>query len=203
MKSHRTDGKFFEEQGNMSAIKDQVVDREALVDSAMENSGKYTSVIFLDIDGVLNDFDDRRKNRELIDENMVSRLKKIAEISGAKIILTSSWRMYYFDYNAGKPMNEHFKRLMDAFEKFDLTISGATDEIGIDKKSRPLEIRCWLLDKPDVERFVILDDMEWHWGWLSDHVVYTRRRDACAISGWRSGLDNENVQEALRILRAI
>ena len=67
MKSHRTDGEFFEEQGNMSAIKDQVVDREALVDSAMENSGKYTSVIFLDIDGVFTEFDDGRKGHELID----------------------------------------------------------------------------------------------------------------------------------------
>ena len=33
---------------------------EQLLDSVEENSGEYASVIFLDIDGVLNDFDDRR-----------------------------------------------------------------------------------------------------------------------------------------------
>ena len=176
---------------------------EQLLDSVEENSGEYASVIFLDIDGVLNDFDDRRENRVLIDENMVSLLKKIVDTSGAKIILTSSWRMYYHDYHSGKPMNSHFQKLLDAFEKFDLTISGVTEEIGFDKKSRPLEIRHWLLDKPDVERFVILDDMDWHWGWLSDHVVHTRRKDAHAISGWHSGLDTGNIQEALRILKAV
>ena len=50
---------------------------------------------------------------------------------------------------------------------------------------------------------VILDDMDWHWCRLSDHVVHTRRKDAYAISGWHSGLDNGNIQEALRILKAV
>ena len=181
------------------------MDINKLSDSSRENSGKYTSVIFLDIDGVLNDFDDRRKERVLIDESMVSRLKKIADVSGAAIILTSSWRIYYYDQQKsdGRQMNDNFKKLLDAFEKFGLTISGATQEIGFDKNSRPLEIRHWLLDKPDVERFVILDDMEWNWGWLSDHVVYTRRKDDSSLSGWRSGLDIENVREALGILKII
>ena len=181
------------------------MDINKLSDSSRENSGKYTSVIFLDIDGVLNDFDDRRKERVLIDESMVSRLKKIADVSGAAIILTSSWRIYYYDQQKsdGRQMNDNFKKLLDAFEKFGLTISGATQEIGFDKNSRPLEIRHWLLDKPDVERFVILDDMEWNWGWLSDHVVHTRRKDRSSLSGWSSGLDTNNVNEALVILKAI
>ena len=91
--------------------------------------------------------------------------------------------------------------LLRIFDKFGLSISGATEEIGFDSSSRPSEIRQWLTDKPDVERFVILDDMEWHWGWLADYVVYTRRRDPSSPNGWRSGLDMENVREALRILR--
>ena len=181
------------------------MDINKLLDSSRSNAGKYTSVIFLDVDGVLNDFDDRRKERVLIDEGMVSRLKKIAEVSRAEIILTSSWRIYYYDFQKFGDMkiNGHFQKLLAAFEKFGLTISGATEEIGFDKNSRPLEIRHWLLDKPDVERFVILDDMEWNWGWLSDHVVYTRRKDDSSLSGWRSGLDIENVREALGILKII
>ena len=181
------------------------MDINKLLYSSDANRGKYTSVIFLDVDGVLNDFDDRSKERVLIDEDMVFRLKKIAEISGAEIILTSSWRVYYYDQQKsdGRQINNHFQKLLTAFEKFGLTISGATKEIGFDKNSRPLEIRQWLLDKPDVERFVILDDMEWNWGWLSDHVVYTRRKDNSSLSGWRSGLDIENVREALHILRLI
>ncbi len=177
---------------------------DQLLDSSLKNSEKYIRVIFLDIDGVLNDFDDRSENRVIIDENMVSRLKKIADTSSAKIILTSSWRIYYHNWRkTSDSVNSHFQKLLDAFEKYDLTISGATEEIGFDKKSRPLEIRYWLLDKPDVEHFVILDDMDWHWGWLGDHVVHTRRKDPSAISGWSSGLNSDNVSEALKILNVI
>ncbi len=177
-------------------------DHQKLTESALENSGKYKSVIFLDIDGVLNDFDSRQENRVLIDEDMVSRLKKIVAISGASIILTSSWRIYHEAYTADKTIDSHFQKLLDAFEKYGLTISGATAEIGYGSRSRPMEIRHWLLDKPDVESFVILDDTDWQWGWLRDHVVHTRRKDPSAVSGWHSGLDNDNVRQALRILKA-
>lgn len=186
-----------------------------LYDSCQENKGKYKCVIFLDIDGVLNDPDSAgysyagnyrgtiAAGHSVICEDMAAMLKRIVQASGGEIILTSSWRIYYHDTQDGslEQVSERFRMLLRIFDKFGLSISGATEEIGFDSSSRPSEIRQWLTDKPDVERFVILDDMEWHWGWLADYVVYTRRRDPSSPNGWRSGLDMENVREALRILR--
>ena len=173
---------------------------DELFDSCCANRGKYSCVIFLDIDGVLNDFDDRSANRAPVNVSMVMRLKKIVEVSSADIILTSSWRMYYGVHDN---VNEKYQMLLQTFDKYGLTISGKTEEIGFDLRSRPLEIRHWLMDKPDVEHFVILDDMNWHWGWLSDHVVHTRRRDKSSLTGWSSGLDDDNVHQAIKILLAL
>ena len=106
-------------------------------------------------------------------------------------------------YGMHDNVNEKYQMLLQTFDKYGLTISGKTEEIGFDLRSRPLEIRHWLMDKPDVERFVILDDMNWHWGWLSDHVVHTRRRDKSSLAGWSSGLDDDNVHQAIKILLAL
>lgn len=175
---------------------------QKILSSCQAHKGRYSCVIFLDIDGVLNDFDDRSGKGAPICEEMVARLKEIVMMSGGVIILTSSWRMYYHDQQESTDFheNERFKMLLRMFDQYGLTMAGATEEIGFDRASRPLEIRHWLMDKPDVERFVILDDLDWHWGWLADHVVCTRRRDASSLSGWRSGLDGDNVKEALKIL---
>ena len=47
-------------------------------------------VIFLDIDGVLNDEGKNLKRGVYIDEEMTARLKKIVEATGAQIVLSSS-----------------------------------------------------------------------------------------------------------------
>ena len=87
-----------------------------LYDSCQENKGKYKCVIFLDIDGVLNDPDSAgysyagnyrgtiAAGHSVICEDMAAMLERIVQASGGEIILTSSWRIYYHDTQDGSLM---------------------------------------------------------------------------------------------------
>lgn len=57
---------------------------------------KFEKVIFLDIDGVLNDENNTTPN--YVNEQMVQRLKKIIDATGAEVILSSSWRHAFENY---------------------------------------------------------------------------------------------------------
>src|SRR5260370_34823589 len=51
-------------------------------------------IIFLDIDGVLNcdNTPNPRKFPYIIDKKLLARLKKLLDRTGAKVVLSSSWR---------------------------------------------------------------------------------------------------------------
>lgn len=114
-------------------------------------------VIFTDVDGVLNEDSTptRTKSRVIfIDQEKLLRLKKIVDATGAKIVLSSTWR---YDRNDPKH-NGDFLELQEAFHRVGLEFFDYTpvDAIGI---RRGMEIRAWLgLHRGEVDRFVILDD---------------------------------------------
>ena len=68
-------------------------------------------VVFLDIDGVLNDdtTPSRTKSRLIfVDREKLLRLKRIVAATGAKIVLSSTWRHKFF-----LPLNWlHTKKLL-------------------------------------------------------------------------------------------
>lgn len=109
-------------------------------------------IIFLDIDGVLNsdDFFEGTANSDLqgiereIDVEKIKLLKKAIDETGAKIVLSSSWR--------------YMKKVQDLKEllsQYGISITGSTSFI---EGKRGLEINQWLIEHPDVVDFVILDD---------------------------------------------
>lgn len=113
-------------------------------------------VIFTDIDGVLNEDTTTTRTRSrmiFIDQDKLLRLKKIVDVTGAKIVLSSTWR---YDRNDPK-YNGDFLELQEAFHNVGLEFYSFTpvDAIGI---RRGMEIRAWLGLHPEVIRFVILDD---------------------------------------------
>ena len=59
-------------------------------------------------------------------------------------------------------------------------------------RGRAQEIQCWLDSRPDIERYVILDDSPFGWGKLSGHLVRT--------GGLTDGLDAETAEAAIAIL---
>lgn len=109
-------------------------------------------VIFLDVDGVLNsdEYIDRAKKQEIqgierhIDVEKIKLLKKAIDETGAKVVLSSSWR---FTKN-----EQYLKKLL---EKYGIYLVGATPLIQCE---RGLEIKQWILDNQNVEDFIILDD---------------------------------------------
>lgn len=126
-------------------------------------------IIFLDIDGVLNtdetydriEYEYRKTGIEgiIIDEFRVGYLKKIVEMTGAKIVLSSSlrWRFKRVGDRCIANNKNYAPYFINIFEKFGLEIYDITPKLNV-KCSRQDEIREWLLQNGGVDSFVILDD---------------------------------------------
>jgi hypothetical protein len=101
-------------------------------------------VIFLDIDGVLNC--DRtpnpRKLPYVVDKRLLARLKKLLHRTGAKIVLSSSWRLDPVGLLAAKYWDVPF-------------VDSLPD---LPKKTRRDEVLAWLSSHPQVKRYAIIDD---------------------------------------------
>ena len=161
-------------------------------------------IIFLDIDGVLNSkFWNENHQREisdgtLIDESKVKLLCKLVKDTDAQIILHSGWK-YWFASDL-KPLRKEAENLRALLEKEGLTIAGvtpdhATDEIRKSKKFSLVkagEILEWLAQNKDVDRWVVLDDLDLHNAEIEMHQVRTDQR---------IGLTDKDVERAKRILQ--
>ena len=157
-------------------------------------------IIFLDIDGVLNwhdtfidNYQERLMLNKYLDESIESRtkiwmcdieyekvmlLKYICDVTGAKIVVSSSWRL-------SKPYIFIEEKLI----QMGLPIIGTTDFI---YNNRGDEIRDYL-NNHKVDRFIILDDEVFPD--FNDLVNYLVKTDF-----YNKGLDEVHVEEAIKIL---
>lgn len=120
-------------------------------------------VVFLDIDGVLNTsktFIDRYNeykqtgNMKIeIDEFRVKYLADIIKETNSKIVLSSSWRIFW-DNNL-KPKNTKAQEFEKILNKYELKIYSKTDYLGIEREK---EIDEWLRKHDNIENFIIIDD---------------------------------------------
>ena len=101
-------------------------------------------VIFLDIDGVLNCDTTRnpRKFPYVVDKKLLARLRSLVRKTGAKVVLTSSWRLDPIGVLAAKHWRVPF-------------IDTIPD---MPRRTRRQEILAWLSRHPTVTRFVVIDD---------------------------------------------
>lgn len=97
-------------------------------------------VIFLDIDGVLNNYSTKIDLRW--EPSLVEILNRIIKETGAKVVLSSTWRRIESNRNIIK--NDMKIDFIDVTPKR--------------WKERGHEIQEWLDKNPVVERFIILDD---------------------------------------------
>jgi hypothetical protein len=109
--------------------------------------------LFLDFDGVLNSHKswlrDKPEIWNHIDPEAMENLKEIlARISELKIVISSTWRFMM-------PL-EKFRDFLQGFEIEKNRIIGYTP--GRMSRYRGHEIKSWLAENPEVEKFVILDD---------------------------------------------
>jgi hypothetical protein len=101
-------------------------------------------VIFLDIDGVLNckKTPNPRKLPYVVDKRLLARLKKLLARTGAKVVLSSSWRIDPVGLFAAKYWGVPF-------------IDVCPD---LPKSPRCKEVLQWLSEHPRVTRYVVIDD---------------------------------------------
>jgi hypothetical protein len=101
-------------------------------------------VIFLDIDGVLNSAEtpNPRKFPYIADDRLVKRLLQLCERTGAKVVLSSTWR---YD-PVGLLAARHFQIPF---------IDVIPDMPG---EARHKEIMRWLSSHDDVSRYAVIDD---------------------------------------------
>ena len=147
-------------------------------DSKENTSTPFTKIIFLDIDGVLNDDGYNRSKGIYVDPKMVKNLAYIVRNTGADVILSSSWRLGYkkFIENNYQSDEKEYTQLYEMLTAEGITVKGCTP---LSNKSgsaaRPYEIREWLNRFPSIFSYVILDDDTfWNWGYLQRNVVTTK-----------------------------
>ena len=150
-------------------------------------------IIFLDIDGVLNNSSTRTTTSDgwcFVDDELVARLKKIVDATDAKIVLSSTWREGW--HREDETLNDiSFTELRTKFREFDLSIMSRTCD-SWEHSNRGDEIQEFLSRRKDVESFIILDD--WNdVGMLVNRLVFIDST---------FGLTDENVQEAINMLNA-
>jgi KaiC/GvpD/RAD55 family RecA-like ATPase len=101
-------------------------------------------IIFLDIDGVLNckKTSNPRRFPYIVDRRLLARLKRLLDRTGAKVVLSSTWR---YD-PAGVFSAKH-----GGIPFIDVTPD-------MPKRPRRDEILAWLKKHPKVSRFAVIDD---------------------------------------------
>ncbi len=146
-------------------------------------------ILFLDIDGVLNSeewafkkYDEGVHNalQSEFDVQAVERLNTIIEKSGAKVVISSSWRLIY--------SLEHINSMLTKFG-FKGEIVGRTPSPKANR-GRGYDIKRWLTENSKVTTFAILDDDN-----DMDGV-----RDRFVQTSWTKGLQDEHIPKVLALL---
>lgn len=149
-------------------------------------------IIFLDIDGVVNCISTKVRAPSKVvgvEQRLISRIKQIVEATGAKLVLSSTWRQDWFYEHMG---GNDWPYLRDEFAKQNLYF---IDHTPLHKdRNRGREIQDWLENTSyDVTSYVIIDDemydiRDLHKG----HMVKT---------SYGYGIEPKAVDLAIEILR--
>lgn len=154
-------------------------------------------IIFLDIDGVLNSKQYKRKigskfvdPQYQIDPLVVKRLNDIIATTNAKIVISSTWRLSFIcAANA-------LQKMQDCFADYGINdIVDCTPQI-LASDGTPLisfrgdEIKEWLKRNKDVSSFVVLDDID-----MSDEFG-----NKMILTSEEDGLQDHHIQMAIGAL---
>ncbi len=154
-------------------------------------------IIFLDMDGVLNCYDTTDRivfppwNQTFLglDNDKVQLLSKLVQETGAKVIISSSWRENFKPQELQKTLNER---------GFTGEVVGETpksyEQVGFGLPSkrgdRSDEIQAWLAANPGLESFVVVDDIK------TRYLDMGRQVQTSMVTGFTQ----EHYDQALTIL---
>ncbi len=149
-------------------------------------------IIFLDIDGVLNGdltHSERNPYGILIDDTRLDLIKHIIDKTGAKIVLSTSWKEHW--EKSDDKCDEIGREIRRRFEEKEISILDKTPKRWNDRKQ---EIVDWLEEHSEVTSFVVMDDTPFEEGILKQHFVLT--------SSFRYGIDEFDMEKAISILNS-
>ena len=183
-------------------------------------------IIFLDIDGVLNGYNywntlgweiinafnsKKLKNwyRNIADPfgihvRKMKRLAKIVQETGAKIVLSSSWRIGLWKTRY-EDMYYDQKKFVDLCNKYNIDVIDITPSSLNNRRDK--EILMWLSKhEKDIESFIILDDENTILQAFNNDKRFIQT--SCVPKGVmitgrsceNTGLNNKHVKQAIRIL---
>lgn len=121
--------------------------------------------IFLDIDGVLNYEGYGRCTRSgarFVDPVLIKRLKKIIEGTGAKVVLSSTWRKGVYDMRAGRNNTADARdaeELLAELGRYGIEIFDVTPVCGLIPRGEEIKLYLDGWTGEAVESFAILDDL--------------------------------------------
>lgn len=143
------------------------------------------NVVFLDVDGVLNNYRTTCQSPEGyrgVSTKLVRRLKNIIKSTDSVIVLTSTWK------ESSDVELAYLHKKLGGMKIVDSTCT-------VDNRSflRGTEIRNWLKEHEDVEHFVILDDFDFNYK-EEDLIPYL------VLTNPENGLTDDDVLKAVEIL---
>ena len=166
------------------------------VGAVMCSTPAVSPIIFLDVDGVLNShqwFEKQEKSGVLetieghIDPDAVRRLNTIVERTGARVVVSSTWRNGTLYDVLIKMLRQH---------GFTGEIIGKTGRRDCNDCLRGNQILRWMKDNvPDYhkfDRYVILDD--------DGDMLYWQRNNFIQTSSDKGGLTDKHMERAIDIL---
>ena len=156
-------------------------------------------VVFLDIDGVVNCSDTKERSPSKVigvEQSKIALVKQIVDATGAKLVLSSTWRIGWFYEETGSHDRDKqdWYYLRDEFFKQGLRFFDYTP---LDKsRHRGTEIQAWL-DKweDEVDAYVVIDDSMYDiWEMHEDHLIET---------SFGYGIQDEHVKQAIELLNKV
>lgn len=152
-------------------------------------------IIFLDIDGVLNQRGSKSRSPSGclgIDSDKLDKLKQIVNETNAKIVLTSTWKTDWFKTEFKDELPRDGAYLEKKFRERGIYILDKTEEPSW--AERGIGVISYIEKyKENVESFVVLDDESFDFEsvGISDRFVHT---------SFETGLLSEHVEKSIKIL---
>lgn len=147
-------------------------------------------LIFIDIDGVLNPINNVEREKKMgrkfinemnLDPDTLGNLKTLVDSTGAKLILSSTWRLAVGKNNAS------FSNIELKLSEYGLKIHDITTRKML---GREKEIKLYLRKHP-FSKFVIIDDVKMQSRRLNRHL---------ALCDSHTGFDTKALLSAFKIL---
>lgn len=156
-------------------------------------------VLFIDVDGVLNDLQFDKRNVGFFDVKKIKMLAKIVEATKARIVLSSTWR-YLKDCDEKKEPQaaNMWKCLNNTFTKYGMQISDITPVID---GNRPKEISEYLKTHENLSWCSIEDDFsaaDYEKYGISEYLVQTKYFVNKSADG---GLKEEHIEKVMQIFK--